>query len=224
MPCDLFEARRRVLLFEDLRLDPVDIDPHLVGDAAMLERLDERLIGVLEAGIFADDGDRHLAFGMAERSPIDLPAVEIGRRRVVDAEGGKHLGVKPFVRDRRAARRRSCSTSSAWMTADGRTLQNSDELPPLVRRDRPVGADEQNVGLDADRAQLLHGVLGRLRLQLAGGRDERHQRQMDEDGVAARQFVAELADRLEERQALDVADRAADLAQDEIELLVAARR
>ena len=41
------------------------------------------------------------------------------------------------------------------------------------------------------------------------------------DGVAARQVVAELADRLEERQALDVADRAADLAEDEIEILVA---
>ena len=34
---------------------------------------------------------------------------------------------------------------------------------------------------------------------------------MNEEGVAARQIVAELADRLEERQALDVADRAADL-------------
>ena len=39
--------------------------------------------------------------------------------------------------------------------------------------------------------------------------------------MVARQFVAELADRLEERQALDVADRAADLAQHEIEAVVA---
>ena len=39
--------------------------------------------------------------------------------------------------------------------------------------------------------------------------------------MAARQVVAELADRLEERQALDVADRAADLAQHEIDILVA---
>ena len=41
------------------------------------------------------------------------------------------------------------------------------------------------------------------------------------DDVAARQIVAELADRLEERQALDVADRAADLDQHEIDALVA---
>ena len=44
---------------------------------------------------------------------------------------------------------------------------------------------------------------------------------MNIDDVAARQIVAELADRFEERQALDVADRAADLDQHEIDALVA---
>src|SRR3979409_1497581 len=39
--------------------------------------------------------------------------------------------------------------------------------------------------------------------------------------LAARQIVAELADRLEERQALDVADRAADLNQHEVDAVVA---
>ena len=44
---------------------------------------------------------------------------------------------------------------------------------------------------------------------------------MHVDRVVARQFVAELADRFEERQALDVADRAADLHQHEIDAVVA---
>ena len=44
---------------------------------------------------------------------------------------------------------------------------------------------------------------------------------MDIDRVVPRQVVAELADGLEERQALDVADRAADLDQHEIELVIA---
>ena len=39
---------------------------------------------------------------------------------------------------------------------------------------------------------------------------------MNVDRVIARQFVLELADRLEERQAFDVADGAADLDQHEI--------
>ena len=51
--------------------------------------------------------------------------------------------------------------------------------------------------------------------------NERQQRQMNVDGVVARKIVLDLADRLEERQALDVADGAADLAQDEIILVVA---
>ena len=40
-------------------------------------------------------------------------------------------------------------------------------------------------------------------------------------GVAARQIIAELADRLEERQAFDVADRATDFDKDEVELVIA---
>ena len=95
------------------------------------------------------------------------------------------------------------------------------ELAPLFLRDRPVGAAQQDVRLDADRTQFLDRMLGRFCLQLAGARDERQQRQMDVDDVVARQFVPELADRLEERQALDVADGAADLAQHEVELVVA---
>src|ERR1700733_12144582 len=44
---------------------------------------------------------------------------------------------------------------------------------------------------------------------------------MNIDGMIARQLFLELPDRLEERQALDVADGAADLAQHEVELVVA---
>ena len=95
------------------------------------------------------------------------------------------------------------------------------ELAPLLARDRPVGAAQEDIGLDADGAQLLDRVLGRLGLQLARRGDERQQRQVDVDRVVARQVVAELADRLEERQALDVAHGAADLAQHEIVALVA---
>ena len=72
-----------------------------------------------------------------------------------------------------------------------------------------------------ERSSLTECCVG-LVLSSPADRDERHQRQMDEDRGAARQLVAELADRLEERQALDVADRAADLDQHEVDALVAA--
>jgi hypothetical protein len=74
-----------------------------------------------------------------------------------------------------------------------------------------VGAAQQDVRLDADFAQLLDRVLGRLGLEFAGGRNVRQQRQVHEAGAVAAFLDAHLADRLQEGQRLDVAHRAADL-------------
>ena len=60
------------------------------------------------------------------------------------------------------------------------------------------------------REQFLDRVLRGLGLQLLRGGDPRHQREVDEDGVFAAQFLAHLADGLKERQRFDVADGAAD--------------
>ena len=76
---DVLEERRRVLLLEHLGLDPVEIDLDLVGDAAMRERLDQRFVGVLHAGVLADDGDGDVAFRIADALVDQLPAREVGR-------------------------------------------------------------------------------------------------------------------------------------------------
>ena len=110
--------------------------------------------------------------------------------------------------------------SSAWITASVRTLQNSAILARSLVGQRLFAAAQQHVGLDAEAGQLAHRVLGRLGLQLAGRRDVGHQRDVDRRSVCSRpELVAQLADRLDERQALDVADGAADLAQHEIEIV-----
>ena len=114
------------------------------------------------------------------------------------------------------------STSCAVMTASSSTSQNSAIFCFTSRGEGPVRAAEQDVGLDADRSQVADAVLRRLGLQLAGRADERHQREVDVERVVAAGVLAELADRLEERQALDVADRAADLDDDDVD--VARRR
>ena len=54
-------------------------------------------------------------------------------------------------------------------------------------------------------------MLRGLCLQLLRGGDPGHQRQVDEERVLAAFLVAHLANRLNERQRFDVADRAADL-------------
>src|SRR6185312_223713 len=76
---DVLEERRRILVLEHLALDPVEIDLHLVGDAAMGERFDQRLIRILHAGIFADDGDGDITFGIADALVDGVPALQ--RRR-----------------------------------------------------------------------------------------------------------------------------------------------
>ena len=63
---DALEEGRRILALEDLALDPVEVDLHPVGDAAMDQRLDQRLVGVLEAGVLADDGDGDLALRVVD--------------------------------------------------------------------------------------------------------------------------------------------------------------
>jgi len=69
---DVFEERRRVLVLEHFALDPVEIDLHLVGDAAMRQRFDQRFVGVLHAGVFADDGNGHRAFRVAHAFVDDV--------------------------------------------------------------------------------------------------------------------------------------------------------
>ena len=63
---DPVEARRRVAVLQRLGLDPVEVDLDRVGDAAVVERLDQRFVGVLEAGVLADDGDRDLALVLVD--------------------------------------------------------------------------------------------------------------------------------------------------------------
>ncbi len=87
--------------------------------------------------------------------------------------------------------------------------------------ERMVAAADQHVRLDADLAELRHRLLGRLGLQLARRRQEGHQRHVDEDHVLRLHLEGELAHGLEEGQALDVAGRAADLGDQDVDVLAA---
>ena len=79
-----------------------------------------------------------------------------------------------------------------------------------VVRQGALGAAQQHVGLNTERAQLLHAVLRGLGLQLLRRRDPRHQRHVHERRVVAAHLVPQLADGFEKRQRFDVAHRAAD--------------
>ena len=99
------------------------------------------------------------------------------------------------------------------MTHSRRTLQKSASLS---RCSGGIARSVRHVGDDADGAKLADRVLGGLGLELAGGLEVGHEREVDEAGVLGAGLEAELARGLEERQALDVARDAADLAQDDV--------
>ena len=95
-------------------------------------------------------------------------------------------------------------------------VREERDLLADVVGERLGGAADDDVGVDTDAAQLVHRVLRRLRLQLAGSVEERHERHVQIDDVLRPDLAPELPDRLEERERLDVADRAPDLGDDDV--------
>ena len=88
----------------------------------------------------------------------------------------------------------------------------------LVRKGM-LRAQNQYVGLQTRRLQLLDRVLRRLGLQLARGGHIGYKRKVYEYRVAVSELVAKLTDRLDEGQRLDIAHRTAYLGDDDVILL-----
>ena len=189
--------------------DPAQVHPGLVREAAGPQGLDHRQVGVGQVDVLADQADRdlllrmvHAAEQVVPRGPVDVTkgqrqtAYDVG----VEALAVQHLG---DVVDRRRV-----GGGDHGLLVDV-AHQRDLLLDPLGQL--PVGPADDGVGLDTDRPERGHGVLGRLGLELAGRPDVGHQGDVEEEAVVPADVVADLARGLEERQRLDVADGAADL-------------
>ena len=204
-------------LIEVLRVDQLHLDVDPVVVATVAERLDHRLVGVGELHVLADQGDpnRPLAGVGAPHQLLPLPQL---RRLRVEAEMVEHQVVHPL----RAEHQRHLVDVVHVASRDHRLLRHAAEerdlaanlaLQPALRP-----ADDR-LGLDPDPPQLVDRVLRRLGLQLAGVADVGHQGQVHEHAALRPQVRVELADRLQEGQRLDVAHRAADLRDHEVDRL-----
>ncbi len=182
----------------------------------MAQRLGDRQIGVLELHVLADERDPHGARGALGAFDRLLPAAQVRWRRL-----HPELLEDEVVDALFAVVQRDLVDVVDVVRGDDRLHRQAREQRDLLadlRRERAFGAAHQHVRRDPDAAQLVDGVLRRLRLQLSRVTDVGHEREVDEQAAAAPDVDRELADRLEERQRLDVADRAADLGDHEVDV------
>ena len=174
---------------------PSDVDMHAVGEAAVAERLDHREVGVAEVHVLAHDGHGHRRGGLPDAVDEPLPLGEV--RRGLDPEMMGQVAVQALGVQHQRDPVDGVRVHGRHDGVDGDVAQQRDLLLEVPGQ-RPVGPAHDDVGLQTEGAQLLHGVLGGLGLQLAGGPDERHQRHVHERAVVAADLVAELADGLQE--------------------------
>ena len=203
-----------VAVVELFAIDKMHVDLGVVVYTCMMQRLDDRKIRVGQARVLADDGHVAVMLHMggrvherAQRTQVDLA---LGK-----AQTFEHLHVEMLV------------VQAERHLVDGRAVgarkhlvgpyvaEQGDLLAHLVR-DLVVAAAYDEVGLHADGAQLLDGMLRGLSLHFVGCGDVRDQRDVDEQHVAALLFLPELTRGLDEGLRLDVADGAADLGDDDV--------
>src|SRR5918992_2656703 len=196
--------------------DPRDIDADVVGDAAVVQCLEHALVAVDVIRVLADDGD---ANALVRR---DDPLHELAPRGQARRAGRQvqlldDLLVQPLRMERE---RNLVDGRRIGALDDGAELDVAEErdLALDVVRERSFGANDEEVRLDTELHEVAHRVLGRLRLELTRGSDIRYERQVDEDRVLAADVVAELANGLEKRLRLDVADGSADFDDDDVVL------
>ena len=186
-------------------------------EPAVIERFVEALVRVFVADVLADDMDRDVVDRVLDPVHQVLPrlhvALGLGQVQVFEHDAIETLGRED---QRHFVDGRHVLGGNDGLFGD---VAEQRDLALDVGIEEAVGAAEQNVGLNADRAQVAHAVLRRLGLELAGSADERHQREVNVEGVIAPDVLSELADRFEERQTLDVADGAADLDEDDIHVV-----
>mmetsp|Transcript_80334 Transcript_80334/g.194760 ORF Transcript_80334/g.194760 Transcript_80334/m.194760 type:complete len:390 (-) Transcript_80334:508-1677(-) len=192
-------------------VDPLDDELALGVEGSVVQRLDDGEVRVGELRILADDGDVHL-----ERERVD----QLGERHPVVEEGLVRLGheVEPaqqVVGDALVVeQQRHAVDVGDVVHADALLRRHVAEVGELLLgrgAQRLARAADEEVGHQADGAQLLHRVLRGLGLLLAHRAEHRHEGHVEEADVLALDAELELPQRLDERHALDVTHRAAEL-------------
>ena len=181
----------------------------------MDERFDDRLVRIVQADVFAHQGDGYLALGILVAGKEVFPLVQIegiGARKIQVFQYHT-VQMLRLHQDRHIIDGLGIDGLHHGFLAD--IAEQGQFCLHLVRQGM-FRATNQHVGLHTGLHQRLDGVLHRFGLQFAGGSQVRHQSEVDDDGIVRTQIPLELTDGLDVRQGFDVADRTAYLGNDDI--------
>src|SRR5215469_2495781 len=203
--------------FEALSLDPVEVELEVVGEGAVDQGFLERFVRVFVLDILTNNADGDFRLGIVDAVDEVLPGFEIAvfglQTQVLEGQG---IDILVRENDRDLVDRRNVFGGDDGLFF---YVAEQGDLRLDVFGEEAVGAAEQDVGLDSDAEQLFHRVLRGLGFQLLGSGDEGNERDMDEQGVVAAEFLAHLADGFHERERFDVTDGAADLDDGDVHVL-----
>ena len=197
-----------------VRCDPADIDARIIGEAAVANGLRDRQVRIVQVDVLAHQRDLDAVARIMHtiEQPIPLGPIHIpeGQGEALDEEGVESLAVQD---------RRHLVDAGGILALDnggGLDIAHESDLALEALGQGPVGAQHERIGLNADRTQRRHRMLGGLGLELTGCGQEGNERDVHEGDVLPPQVGAHLAGGLEEGLRLDVPHRAADLGDDDI--------
>src|SRR5215472_15067164 len=203
--------------FEALSLDPVEVELEVVGEGAVDQGFLERFVRVLVLDIFTHNADGDFRLGIVDAVDEVLPGFEIAvfglQTQVLEGQG---IDILVREDDRDFVDRRNVFGGDDGLFFN---VAEQSDLRLDVLGEEAIGAAKQDVGLDSDAEQLFHRVLRGLGFQLLGSSDEGNERDMDEEGVVAAEFLAHLADGFHEGERFDIANGAADLDDGDVHVL-----
>ena len=220
---DVFEYFTEIGLFffDGFGVDPADVDLISCLEACMGEGFDDGEVCVVEFDVFADEGDVDGLISGKDAGNHGFPVFHVARA-VVKAEFFEGDAVEAFV----SQHKRYFIDAGCGEVVDDCIwfyVAEEGDLSLHVFRECLDGAAYDDVRLDADGAEFLDGVLGRLGFQFVCCFDVWHEGDVDvEYVISVRHVLLDLTDGFEEWQGFDIADGAADFGDDDVCIVIAA--
>ena len=172
----------------------------------------------MQLNIFADKSYLHRAVSSLDPAYHGFPLGKI-RLGAIKAEPAAHDRGQSLVLEQQ---RRFIQRRCRCVLDDALRLNVAEQgyLAADIVAYRSVRAADENIRLDADRQQLLDRVLRGLAFKLARAGYLYDERNMDKQHVLSALFDGHLTYGLKKRLTFDIADRAADLADENVDVLI----